>query len=121
LTKEIDVVKVYGLALERLIFNKEYQTVTSFITEKDLLDHNLGREAVSGIANYLNSIGGASIVFLIYADGNGKIEVSLRTRSELVDVQVLAKFLGGGGHKKASGFTTSGSFCLDQGKPSILA
>lgn len=35
----------------------------------------------------------------------GEVKGSFRTRRDDVDVNELAKKLGGGGHKKASGFT----------------
>lgn len=115
LTKNIEVVKLYGLLLERLTYNPKHKSVATYVTEKDLIRHGLNRGAVSGIANYLNSIQGASIVFLIYAADNGRIEVSTRTRAEHVDVEKLAKLFGGGGHKKASGFSTKGKLTVRSG------
>jgi len=39
----------------------------------------------------------------------GKIKGSFRTTGDEIDVAVWAKKLGGGGHKKAAGFTIDGT------------
>jgi phosphoesterase RecJ-like protein len=45
---------------------------------------------------------------LLYESTDGKIRGSIRTEKDSVDVSNLAKILGGGGHKKAAGFSFSG-------------
>ena len=40
---------------------------------------------------------------------DGLVKGSFRTTRDDVDVSLLAKKLGGGGHKKAAGFTVAGT------------
>jgi phosphoesterase RecJ-like protein len=40
---------------------------------------------------------------------DGKIKGSFRTTRDDIDVAAWAKTLGGGGHKKAAGFTSTGT------------
>ncbi len=80
------------------------------MTWSDLDSLGIRREELSGIANFLNKIEGAKIIFVIYAGKDHRIDVNLRTRDDSVDVSFLAKRLGGGGHLKASGFSVSADF-----------
>ncbi|MDP3964079.1 MAG: DHHA1 domain-containing protein, partial [bacterium] len=61
-----------------------------------------------GIANFLNSLSGAKAVLVLKVFADGKIKGSLRSTMPGVDVSKLATALGGGGHKKAAGFTIPG-------------
>lgn len=107
--KEVDMLKVWGLAMERLYVNERYGIVTTYLTYSDIETYGMSPEVLSGIANFLNSIKGAKVVVLISEEEKGTIKVSMRTRDEHVNVANIAKMLGGGGHVKASGFSFPGS------------
>jgi len=107
--KEVDVLKIWGLAMERLITNKRYGAVITYITHEDIETHGLSADVLSGVVNFLNSIKGARMVVLITEEEKGTVKVSLRTRDEHVDVSKITRQLGGGGHAKASGFSIPGS------------
>jgi len=107
--KEVDALRVWGLAMERLSVNKKLGIVSTFLTYEDINKFGLSNESTGGIVNYLNSIKGARIVILLMEQEKGVIKVSLRTRDEHVDVAKLARQLGGGGHIKASALTFPGS------------
>ena len=107
--KEVDVLKVWGLAMERLTVDKQSGVVSTYLTHNDILSYGLSTEAISGIVNFLNSVKGARIVMLITEEEQGTIKVSLRTRDAHIDVARLTRQLGGGGHVKAAGFSFSGS------------
>ena len=65
---------------------------------------------MEGVANFLNELDQAQdgVVMVLSEREEGKVKGSLRTTNALIDVSKLAKILGGGGHKKASGFTVEG-------------
>ena len=107
--KEVDVLKVWGLAMERLKIDKKYGIASTYLTFDDIGQYGLSADATSGIINYLNSIKNAKILMLVTEEEKGTIKVSLRTRDEHVNVASLAKQLGGGGHVKAAAFTFPGS------------
>ncbi|MFN3821964.1 MAG: DHH family phosphoesterase, partial [bacterium] len=60
-----------------------------------------------GFVEYATSIEGVMLGALITQMGPGEWKVSLRSRVSL-DVSKVAKFFGGGGHKKAAGFKYKG-------------
>ena len=47
-------------------------------------------------------------VLVLRENDDGTVKGSLRTTRDDVDVAALAKLFGGGGHKKAAGFTVKG-------------
>ncbi len=116
----LNILKLYGLVLERLIYNKKYQTVTSYLTLEDAKKFGVEGDSYSGVANLLNVIDGAKAIIFISEREGGIIKVSLRTRDEGVDVQKLAGMLGGGGHVKASGFTVKGRIQTVGGRVKII-
>lgn len=118
--KTINIAKIYGLALERLHYNSKYKTAISYVMISDLEKFGVGEEAVSGIANYLNSVEGIKILFLISESKDGTLKINLRTRDNAVDLAELARLLGGGGHKKASGFTISGRMERESDKIKVV-
>lgn len=108
-SRDVDALKVWGLAMERLNENREYGIVSTYLTYTDIEAFGLSPDVLSGIVNYLNSIKGARVVMLIAEEEKGTIKVSLRTRDEHVNVAALAKVFGGGGHVKAAGFSLPGT------------
>jgi phosphoesterase RecJ-like protein len=60
---------------------------------------------VEVVANLLNYIRGIKAGVLIKEKSDGTFKVSLRSTYPGIDVSLLAKLCGGGGHKKAAGFT----------------
>lgn len=108
-SQEVDVLKLWGLAMERLYVDKKHSVVSTYLTFDDIESYGLSADAVSGIVNFLNSVKGAKIVMLVTEEEKGTIKVSMRTRDEHVDVAKIARQLGGGGHVKAAGFSFPGS------------
>jgi len=106
--KTLNELKLWGRALERLSVNTELGIVSTIITNQDLVDLKIDPQAVEGIANFLNDLSGWRAVLVLKEQSDGSIKGSLRTTREDVDVAELAKLFGGGGHRKAAGFTIKG-------------
>lgn len=103
--KTIDGLKLWGLALSRLKFHPSYNLETTYFFAKDL--EGASEEAIDGISNFLNaSCGEAETILVLRESTDGKIKGSMRSAKR--DISKLAKLLGGGGHKKAAGFTING-------------
>lgn len=117
--QDMDTIKLYGLVLERLVYNKKYGTILGYLTQKDVKEVGAEGDFSTGIANYLNTIEDAKMIIFITEIEEGSLKVSLRTRDEGIDVSLLAKALGGGGHVKASGFTVKGKIINEDGKIKI--
>ncbi len=103
--KTVDGLRLWGLALSRLKYNKPYNMVTTYFFAKDL--EGAPEEAVEGVSNFLNaSCGEADTMLVLREFSNGTIKGSMRSAKR--DISKVAKLLGGGGHKKAAGFTING-------------
>ena len=61
-----------------------------------------------GIVDRLRAVQGTKVAALAreLSDGSGRWKVSLRSSDGEVDVSMIAREAGGGGHKAAAGFTT---------------
>ncbi len=107
--KTIKSLKLWGRALERLQLNEKHQIAFTVLLQDDFRDFSeLKSEVVEGLANFMNSLSDAKIVMILREESDGLIKGSLRTTEDNCDVGKLAKFFGGGGHKKAAGFTIRG-------------
>lgn len=107
--KSIALLKVWGLILSRLTKKEGSDMAYTYLTIKDMIQYGVNDEGVEGISNFLNKLDGAKICLFIKETIDGKIKGSFRTTLDDVDVSALAKKMGGGGHKKAAGFTTDGT------------
>jgi len=103
----VSTLRLWGRVLENARVNDEGVTV-SIVTWKDFDDCGAGPDSVSGIIDLLNSVPDSKYTCLLNEDQNGKVKGSFRTQRDDVDVAELAAQFGGGGHKKAAGFTMPG-------------
>ncbi|MCL4386889.1 MAG: DHH family phosphoesterase [Patescibacteria group bacterium] len=103
----VEHLKLRGLVIERLIYNKKYGVVVSYINLQDLDSLDL-KETASGLSNFLDVLGDINILFMISEEKEGWLKISLRSRRDHIDLSIFAKALGGGGHKGASGFLIQG-------------
>lgn len=107
--KSFDTLKLWGIALTRLEKNEALGITYTYITQADLLECNVPDHESEGIANFLNNLEDTKISLILKETPDGKIKGSFRTTKDNVDVSAMAKKFGGGGHKKAAGFTTNGT------------
>lgn len=105
--KTLGMLKLWGRALSRLSVDQETGVVTTAVTQKDMVECGVDEEGVGGIANFLNNLDGAKATLVLREDGDN-VKGSYRSTHEGMDVAALAKQYGGGGHKKAAGFTVPG-------------
>ncbi len=108
-TRSIPDLKLWGLIMSRLKYNKEYNSIISYITDDDITEIGANPESTESVSNYLSLIPNIDIILFLQARKDGIVKGSLRTVQENVDVARLALAMGGGGHKKASGFKIPGT------------
>jgi phosphoesterase RecJ-like protein len=101
--RSVNMLRVWGAALERLTRHPEKNIVWTFLTCADLEAHGASEEEVDGLSNFLNLVTEADILFVLREAKDGGVKVSMRSTGP--DVSRLAKAMGGGGHAKAAGFT----------------
>lgn len=103
--KTIPSLRIWGLFLSRLQYNPTYDVATTFVRQSDLA--GVSKEVVEGVSNFLNSVtGGTDTILVLHELGDGMIKGSFRSVNR--DISKVAKLMGGGGHKKAAGFTVAG-------------
>ncbi len=81
----------------------------SYITAEDYAATGSGEEMTEGVIDHLRSIEGTKIAAVIRdlgSRGRAARKVSLRSSEGDVDVSAIARKQGGGGHKRAAGFST---------------
>lgn len=111
--------RLWGVALNNLSFSENHGLAYSVITKQEIdsillssskeeVSRYLGYDIYGDIAGFLSTVSDAEAIMLLREENEGKIKGSLRTAKENVDVSVLAKKFGGGGHTKASGFMIEG-------------
>jgi len=110
--KSISVLKLWGRVLTRLKKNYNLGILTTVVTQNDLKEFNAKLEDLEGLTNFLNSVANVKAT-LVISEGRGEIKGSLRTLMNKVDVAKLAAAFGGGGHKKAAGFSIPGKLKKD--------
>lgn len=103
----VEQLKIWGKALSNVRVTENNVIVTG-IMENDFRDCNATCSDLSGIIDYLSSVKGVKFATILSHDSDGNVRVSLRTRRDDVNVSEIAGTFGGGGHKKASGFTLKG-------------
>lgn len=108
-SKNVGTLQLWGRALSRLEYDRSSGIVSTALRLKDFEECGVDREAVEGIANFLNSLGEGKMVLVLRQDKDGFVKGSFRTKRNDLDVAALAKQHGGGGHQKAAGFKVKGS------------
>ena len=84
----------------------------SVLHRRDFADAGAEEPFSEGIIDHLRAVEGTDLVALIREpptlDGPTR-RVSLRTTAEDIDVSVIARKSGGGGHRQAAGFSSEAS------------
>lgn len=118
--KSLGLLKLWGRAFEKLQFNPKYDLAFTVITTEDLAECGVEPDAGLGISNFFNELSGVKAAMVLTQLPDNQIKGSLRTTRDDVDVAALAKQFGGGGHKKAAGFTIAGQLVYNENKWTII-
>lgn len=113
-SKDIKSLKAWAQALGNAHYDATKQMIYSVITSDEL--EALGNPPVTafeGLVETLNKVPEAKFAMFLKQD-QGVIKGSLRSETHKgVDVQAIAKSMGGGGHKLAAGFSILGTLAKD--------
>ncbi|HSK50604.1 MAG TPA: bifunctional oligoribonuclease/PAP phosphatase NrnA [Solirubrobacterales bacterium] len=105
----IEKLRLVSRALEGIQSHCDGRLVVAYITAADYAATGAGEEMTEGIIDNLRSIDGtkvAAVVRDLGDRGRAARKVSLRSSEGDVDVSAIARLNGGGGHKRAAGFST---------------
>lgn len=95
--------KLWGQALKNMKIKNNI--AVSYLSSDDIASSGAQNEDSAGVVNLMNTIPLVRLAILFIDSPDGKIRASLRTEENDVDLSQLARLFGGGGHKKAAGFT----------------
>jgi bifunctional oligoribonuclease and PAP phosphatase NrnA len=105
----IEKLRLLSRALEGIRHYCDGLLVLAYVTAADYAASGAGEEMTEGIIDHLRSVEGAKVAAMIrdLGDrGRAARKVSLRSSDGTVDVSAIARLNGGGGHKRAAGFST---------------
>ena len=106
---EFAKLKLLARALERAEIYDGGRLIISFLLRDDFLEVGAVEPYSEGIIDYLRAVEGSDMAVLIREPptrGGPKHRVSLRSRSDELDVSVIARKSDGGGHRQAAGFSS---------------
>jgi bifunctional oligoribonuclease and PAP phosphatase NrnA len=105
----IEKLRLVSRALDKILLRCGNRLVLTYITAEDYAATGAGEEMTEGVIDHLRSIEGTKVAAVIrdLGDrGRAARKVSLRSSEGDVDVSAIARRNGGGGHKRAAGFST---------------
>lgn len=104
----MDSVKVLKIALNNLNFFRGNKLGASFVTLDQVAAEGINAYETDGICEDIRNINGVEVSVFLKEVESGVFKANLRSKFDY-DVAALALSYGGGGHKKAAGFTTMGN------------
>lgn len=102
-TKSIRQYKLLSRSLATIELFEDNQIAVMSVTQKMLEETGTTNSDTEGFVSYPLSIAGVKAAILVKDLNEDGIKMSLRSRSDYVNVNEWARELGGGGHKKAAG------------------
>jgi bifunctional oligoribonuclease and PAP phosphatase NrnA len=105
----LEKLRLVSRALDGIQRHCDGRLVVTYVAEADYEQTGAGEEMTEGIIDHLRSVEGARVAALIRDQGDrGRAarKASLRSSDGAVDVSAIARKHGGGGHKRAAGFST---------------
>jgi phosphoesterase RecJ-like protein len=123
--KSFAALKVWGRAIENMRLDPETGFAFSALTASELDElmpaeySSLGADLFGDIVSFLSTLSGVRVALLLREE-KGKVKGSLRTNDDLIDVARIAQNWGGGGHKKAAGFSIVGRLLKKENSWSIM-
>lgn len=107
-TKTYEQNQILGLALLKSELHLDGKCISSIITKEEMDKYHVLPKHLDGIVSQLRSTKDVEVSIFVYELEDGGYKISTRSR-ELVDLSQIAVKYGGGGHKRAAGFSMEGS------------
>ena len=104
-TKSMAAIKLLGQAMYEMKFDEEKKLAYFFLSYEDMQKVNGRKEDTEEIVENLVSYEKAEVSLFLREDNPGVIKGSMRSKYD-INVNEIAQTFGGGGHIKASGFTS---------------
>jgi phosphoesterase RecJ-like protein len=105
----VEKLKLVARALEGIEVHDEGALAITYISNQDYAATGASEVLTEGIIDYLRTLEGLAVAAVVRdqeEDGRAARKVSLRSADDRVDVSLIARKHGGGGHQLAAGFGT---------------
>jgi phosphoesterase RecJ-like protein len=105
--------KLIARALGRIDRHLDGALSTTYLSADDYEATGADETLSEGIIDFVRGVEGTSVAAVVRdkPDGDGAArKVSLRSTDGSVDVSIIARKMGGGGHRRAAGFSTDRSY-----------
>ena len=102
----MNAVKLQSEVLNRISLFEEEKLVVSYILEEDYENYNIKSSEIDFLIDSIRLVKESNVALLLKEQEDKSFKGSLRSRTDL-DVQQIASLFGGGGHKAASGFSST--------------
>lgn len=99
--------QILGRALLESIRFMNQKCIAVYLKQRDMEFFGVTPKDLDGIVSHLRNTKGVEVAIFMYEIKPQEYKVSLRSAKD-VDVSIIAQYFGGGGHKKAAGFTMAG-------------
>lgn len=106
-TVKICTLKLWGRVLENIVVTEDGGAVAA-VRQGDFKAAGAKYSDLTNAIDYVNAVPGMRFS-LILSERDGKVKGSLRTLCDDIDVSAMASRFGGGGHRKAAGFSVVGN------------
>jgi len=106
---EFNRLKLMGHVFESVERNSDGRVAWVVVTKDHYQKTGTTAEATENFVNFVRSIVGVEVAVLFRQTGTSQYKISLRSKGR-IDLSNLAKSLGGGGHRNASGCVLDGNF-----------
>ena len=100
--RNVSQVKLLGLVINSLHYSNNGKIVGTIITQKMINSVNGKNDDVDGFTEFIRSIKGVEISFMILEEPNGDCRISFRSSGNYI-INDIANIFNGGGHKFAAG------------------
>lgn len=104
-TKSMAAIKFLGQAMYEMKFDEKKKLAYFYLSNEDFMKNGGRKEDTEEIVENLVSYEKAKVSLFLREDTTGVIKGSMRSKHD-IDVNAIAGIFGGGGHRKASGFTS---------------
>ena len=105
----IEKLRLVARAIERIERFPDCHLAVTYISAEDYADTGASEVLTEGIIDHVRALDGTEVAALIRDKtdgGSAARKVSLRSTMGVVDVSAIAREHGGGGHRRAAGFST---------------